>query len=155
MAGAHVAGVYRVVVEVLAVEVARLIADEAVFSHGGGIELHLELDVFRNREQRRGGLLYQYLLGFAQRIDIGGDTVAVLRQGLHPRILVVATPEAQHGQEDSLFTLALDKALQLPVVGDTDIEVAVGGEDNAVDRVFVVGRRGQFVGQAYTLPAGG
>ena len=42
-------------------------------------------------------------------------------------------PNAEHGEEDAAFALLFDQADQLVLAGDADVEVAVGGEDHAVD----------------------
>ena len=155
MAGADLAGIDAVVVEVLAVQRPRLETDLAVFGDDGRIELDLELHVGRDREQRRGGFLHQRLLGFRQRVDIGGDAVAVLRDGLHELIVVVALPEAEDRQEDAAFALRLDHRLQRLVIARPDVEVAVGRQHDAVDAVLDETLFGQAIGLFQPRRAGG
>ncbi|MCY1245328.1 hypothetical protein D9M72_584710 [compost metagenome] len=58
MAGADVAGVDLVVVEVFTLQGARLVADQPVFGDRRRVELHLQLDVLGDREERRACLLH-------------------------------------------------------------------------------------------------
>ncbi|MCY1307261.1 hypothetical protein D9M70_571700 [compost metagenome] len=58
MAGADVTGVHLVVVEVFTLQGARLVADQPVFGDRRRVELHLQLDVLGDREERRACLLH-------------------------------------------------------------------------------------------------
>ena len=98
-------------------------------------------------------LLDQHLPRLVEGVDIGGGAVAVLRERLHQRVVVIAHAEAEHGEEHALAALALDIALQLVRVGDADIEIAVGGEDDAVDAIGIEILLGERVGLADALAA--
>ena len=53
---------------------------------------------------------------------------------------MIALADAQDRQEDARLTLALDETLEFGLVGDADIEVAVGCENNAIDGALVEAR---------------
>ena len=94
MARADLAGIDLVVREVLAAQGAGFVADEPIFAHRRRVELDLDLDVAGDGEQRGGGFLDQRLAGLGQAVDIDRRAVAVLRQPLHERVVVVAHAEA-------------------------------------------------------------
>ena len=102
MAGADVAGVLRVVGEVLVAQQAVLVADQAIGPHARGIELHLELHVLRDRDQRAAHLLHEHLARLEQVVDVGVVAVPVVGELLHLRVLVVPHAEAEDGEERAL-----------------------------------------------------
>ncbi len=154
MAGADVAGIHLVVVEVLAVQRPRLVADQAIFGDARRIELDLELHVPGDGEERGARLLHQRLLRLGERVDIGGRAVAVLRQRLHQAVIVVAAAEAEHGEEDAALAARFDEALQVLVARRADIEVAVRRQHDAVDAVLPERFLRQPVGRLDALRAG-
>lgn len=78
----------------------------------------------------------------------GGSCGAAVGDLLHLGIPQVAAVEAEHRQEDPGFALLLDHRDQRGPVGDADVEVAVGGQDDPVDpvrdEVLLGGCEGQF-----------
>ena len=116
VARADLAGIDAVVVEVLALQRPRLVADQPVFGDGLRIELDLDLHVLGDREDRRRRILHQHLLGLGQRVDIGGRAVAVLGDRLHHLVVQIAAAEAEHRQEHAALALLLDHPLQIVVV---------------------------------------
>ena len=150
-----IAGVDGVVVEVLAAQQPRLIADEAVFRDHRRIELDLELEILRNRKQRRAEFAHQDFPRLVQGVDIGGGAVAGLGDLLSDDIVVIALAEAEHGEENAALALSRDKILKAVGVDDAHIEVAVGGENDAVDLVFREVLLGKLVGEREPLAACG
>ena len=65
MARADFSGVFLVVVEILLGQNAVLVADKTIACNTGRIELDLDLDVFRDGEERRPHLFDQDLAAFA------------------------------------------------------------------------------------------
>ena len=155
MAGADVAGIDAVVVEVLARQHPVLVADQAVLGHRRRVELDLHLDVAGDRRQRRAHLADQHLLRFHQRVDVAVGAVAGIGDALHQLFVVVAGAEAQRGQRDAALPALLDQALELFEVGDADVEVAVGGQQDAVDAAVDVALARHPVGQLDAAGAGG
>ena len=136
VAGTDVAGVDGVVVEVLALKHAVLVADQAVFGDHGRVELELDLDVPGDREQGRGEFVDQHLARFVQGVDIGVVAVAGVGQLFHQVVVVVASAEAQRGQLNASLATMFNHVLQCLEADRADVEVAVCGEDHAVDAVF-------------------
>ena len=101
VAGADLAGVDRVVVEILLAQRPVLIADQPVFADIGRVELDLDLDVLGDGEQRRGELLDEHLLRLARAVDVGVVAVPVVGDLLHHRFVVIAGAEAERGQGDA------------------------------------------------------
>jgi len=122
LARSDIARVNLVVVEIVAVEEAGFVADQAVFGDRRRIELDLDLYVLGDREDRRGGVLHQNLFGLLQRVDIGRRAVAVLGDCLHHLVVEIAAPEAEHRQENAGLALLLNDALQIT----HDIAAALG-----------------------------
>src|SRR5690606_13344504 len=133
IARADLAGIDAMIVEVLAVQHAGLVADQAIFGDASGIELDLDLYVVGDREHVRGHFVAQHAAGFAERIDVSGNAVAVLRQRLHQGVVVVAAAEAEHRKVDAGVALTLDEVLEFLRIVDANVEVAIGGDDDAVD----------------------
>ena len=155
MARADVARIDRVVIKVFAVEVACFVADEAVFGHCLRVELNLDFDVLCDGEECGGGFIHQHLAGLVQRVDISGDAVPVLGEGLHGLVIVVALTEAENREENSGVAFALDEILQFLGVGDAHVEIAVGGEDHAVDGALVEVLLGELIGKVDAFRPGG
>ena len=72
------------------------------------------------------------------RVDVDRVAIAGLRELLHQRVVEVARAHAEDRQVDAGLALSRDEALQLALIADADVEVAVGGEDHAVHRLRVV-----------------
>ena len=155
VAGPDLAGVLGVVVEILLVEHAVFVAEQAVAFDVLRVELDLDLHVLGDGDQRAGEPFDQQLLGLVDGVDVAVVAVALVGQLFQRRVLVVAHAETQHGQEDALLGLLFDHVDQFRLVGGADIEIAVGAKDDAVDALLdVVGRR-RGVGQLDPGPAVG
>ncbi len=87
-------------------------------------------------------------------VDVGGHAVAVLREGLRHFVAIVAFAEAEHGQIDAFLALSCDEALQLVLVGDADVEVAIGGQEDAIDAAFAEALLGERVRKLDAFGAG-
>ncbi len=133
VARADIAGIDLVVVEVLARQHAVLVADQAILLHRCRIEFHLDLHVARDGGQGRADLADQHLVAFHQVVDIRIGAVAGIGQLLHQLLVVVAGAEAERGQRHAGLALLFHHALELPEVGHAHVEVAVGGQQHAVD----------------------
>ena len=136
MTSADIAGVNLVVVEILAVELAVLVADLAVFPDHGRVELDLHFHVAGNSGQRRGHFVDQHLVPFHQIVDVGIRAVANIGDLLHHGFVIVAGAKTEGGKRNTGFALFLDHALELRGVGNPDIEIAVGSQQDAVDPVL-------------------
>jgi len=66
---------------------------------------------------------------------------------LHHRFVVVALAEAERGERDTAVALLLDHFEQRLGVGDAHVEIAVGGEEDAVHPVLDEALPRDFVGQ--------
>lgn len=132
MAGADIAGVLGVVGKIFVTQQPVLVANQPVRAHARGIEFNLNLYVLRDGEQRTSQLVDQHLPRLQRAIDVGVVAVPVLGELLHLGVLQIPLSEAQDREEDAALTLLLDEAHHLGVAGDTDVEIAVGGEDDAV-----------------------
>ena len=77
-------------------------------------------------------LRHEHLARLGQRVDVGVVAVALVGQHLHLRVLDVAGAEAEDGEEDAVLALRFDELFELAVARRADVEVAVGGEDDAV-----------------------
>ena len=64
-------------------------------------------------------------------------------------------PTAEHAEEDAALRLLLDQPDEIALVGDADVEIAVGGEDHAVDAALDEMLRRDLVGQLDALRAVG
>ncbi len=136
VAGADLAGVLGVVVEVARGEHAVLVADQAVGGNLGRVELDLDLDVLGDGHQGPAELGHQHLLRLGQGVDVGVVAVALVGQHLQRLVLVVAHAVAERGQEDAAAGLVLDQPLQVVQAGHADVEVTIGGQDHPVDAAF-------------------
>src|SRR5919198_1789130 len=132
VARADLARVLAVVVEIAVGEQAVLVADEPVAGHQPRVELDLYLHVLRDRQERRAGLLAQSLARLRLGVDVGVITVPLVGQLLHHRVVEVAGAEAEDGEEDAALPLLLDEADERVVARQDDVEVAGGGEGDAV-----------------------
>ena len=95
-------------------------------------------------------LLDEHLARLVERVDVGVVAVAAVGELLQRRVLEVAHAEAEHGQEHArscaLSSISRDQAR--PGSVDADVEVAVGGEDDAVDAALdEVSAAAMLVGQ--------
>ena len=102
------------------------------------------------------GLLHQHLARLVQRVDVGGDAVAVLRQRLRQLVAVVALrrSRAPRGRCPCRASRST-KLFSCLAIGDADIEVAVGGQQDAVDAFLAEAALGQLVGELDARGAGG
>ena len=137
MAGADLAGILLVVVEVLGRELAALVAQQTVRRRLRRIELYLQLHVLRHRVHRAAELGHEHLFRLEDRIDERIVAVARVGETLHHAILVVAVPDAEHRKEHAAFALRLDEPHKLLGVADPDVEIAVRHQDHAVVRLLV------------------
>ena len=150
----HVAGIHRVVGEILLAQRAVLVADQPVLADLRGVELHLHLHVPGDGDQRGGQFVGQHLFRLHRAVDIGVIAVTDIGDALHHRLVVIAGAEAERRQRDAGVAVALHQLLQHLVVADPDVEVAVGRQEDAVHRPLAeVGARGG-IGQLDPLPAG-
>ncbi len=154
MARANFAGIDAIVAEILAAERASLVTDQAIFGDTLGVELDLDLHVVGDREEGAADFVDQHAAGFGFAVDVSCDAVAVLGQALHQRVIVIAAAEAEYRQVNTGLALALDDVLQLLEIGDADVEIAVGGEDDAVDGVGIEVLFRQCVREFQALAAG-
>mgnify|MGYP000004572824 CR=1 FL=1 len=136
MAAADLTGVLRVIIEVLFGEQAVLVADEAVGSHLGRIELDLHFHILRDGDERAGHLLDEHFACLGEAVDVGVVAVPFVGEGFHGTILQIAAAKAEHAEEDAAASLLRDEFLQLRRIADADIEVAIGAEDDAVDAIM-------------------
>ena len=77
------------------------------------------------------------LLRFLQRVEVRVVAVALVGEHLHGRVLQVPFADAEHRQEHAALPFLARSVEQLVVAGHADVEVAVGGEDHAVDAVAI------------------
>ena len=133
MAGADLARIHRVIVEILARKRPGLVSDQPVFGDLGRVEFDLHLYVIRDGEKRPGQLVNQHFLRLGQGVDIGRLAVAVLGQRLHGRVVQIAATKAQHAEVNATVALVGDEIRQRLGVGNPDIEIAIGGQDDARD----------------------
>ena len=152
---ADVACVHLVVVEVFAGKHAVFIADQAVFLHGGGVEFHLDFHVLRHGGERGGKLAVQHFLSFFWAVDVAIVAVAGIGQLLHQPFVVVAAAEAERGERNAAFAFFGHHAAQGVEIGNAHVEIAVGGEQDAVDAVADIGALGGLVGLLDGVFAGG
>ena len=153
MAGADIARIDLIIVEILFGKRAILITDQAVFADQRGIELDLDLHVLGDREQCCRHFLVEHLLCFERGIDIGIITVPDISDVFHHRFVVVALPEAKRRESDAAFAVLLDYGFD-PFVGrDADVEIAVGRHDHAIDAAGNEVRARGCISQFHALPA--
>ena len=62
--------------------------------------------------------------------------VPLVGELLQGGVLDVAHAKAEHAQEDAALGLGLDQLDEFILVGDADVEIAVGGQDDAVGAVL-------------------
>src|SRR5690606_23507641 len=65
-------------------------------------------------------------------VDVGVVAVAVIGELLELAVLQVAHAESEHGEKRALLALLFDEPHHLRITGHADVEVAVGGEDDAI-----------------------
>ena len=81
--------------------------------------------------------------------------VPLVRESLERGVLDVAHPEAQNAEENATFRLGRDQFDQFVVLGDADIEIAVGGQDDAVRALLDEVAGGHVIGELDAGPAVG
>ena len=151
----NLACIHLIVVEILAVQCARLVADQSVFRHGGGVPFHLDFHIIRNRKQRAGQLIHQHFAGFIQRIDIGSRAVAVLRQRLHDGVVQIAATKAQNRQVNPGIAFLGDIGFQAFGVVNADVEIAIGGQQDTADFAVAAHGFGHVISQRQPFCPGG
>ena len=132
VAGADLAGVLRVVFEILRRHDPVFVAEEPVGGDLGGIELHLDLHILGDRHRAPGELLDEHLPRLPRPVDVGIDPVAVVGELLHLLVLEVPLAVAEDGEEHPSRRLLLDQLDKRRVARDADIEIAIGGQDDPV-----------------------
>ena len=132
MAGAHLARILSVVVEIFRLQETVLVTNETIGGDALGIELDLDLDVFGDRDQRPASFLDQHLARFLNRIDVGVIPITVIGDLLHRRVLEISRTETQDREKDTALTLGFDQAYQGPLARNPDIEVTVGRQYHPV-----------------------
>ncbi len=155
VARAHVAGILPVVIEILLGQHPVLVPHQPVGLHPERVPLQLELHVLGDGEQRAAQLVDEHLPCLALPVDIGVVAVALVGELFHHRVAQVAGAEAQHREEDPILPLLLDDPDQLALAARPDVEVAVGGEDDAVVPGRLEVPPGHVVGQLDSFGAGG
>ena len=88
----------------------------------------------------------QHFLRFFGAVDVAVVAVAGIGQLLHQPFIVVAAAEAERGKRNAAFAFFGHHAAQGVEIGDAHVEIAVGGEQNAVDAVADIGALGGLVG---------
>ena len=133
MARTKFAAVLAVIIKIAIRHDTVFVANQFPLRHHARVELHLKLDILRDRLKHRVGFAQHHSSRLLQRIEI--HVVAVPRVGerLQSRIIQVAATHAEDRQEHAGVTLTFDQADQRVLTRDPDIEVAVGGEHHTVD----------------------
>ena len=132
MPGSDLAGILPVVAKVLGRHDPVLVAEQAIGGHLRGVKLHLDFHILRDRDRAARELLHEHLPRLAGAVDIGVNTIAVIGDLFHLRVLQVAFAEAEHREERAAGRLLLDQVHERLVAGHTHVQVAVGGEDHPV-----------------------
>src|SRR5438034_3519687 len=145
MARTHVSGILLVIVEVLGTEDAIFIADQPVRGHLRRVEFDLDLDVLGNRHEGRTHLFHEDLTGFVQPIDKGVIAVSPIGE-LHKEGILEVVTETQHRQEDSALRFVFNEPHQIVLIRDTDIEVSVRRQNDAIHSAVDEVRNGHFIG---------
>jgi len=101
------------------------------------------------------GLINENLSGFVEAVDVGGVSVAVLGQFLHQGVVVISLSKTENGKVNTRMPFAFHKTPQFIRVADTHVEVAVGGQNHAVDTFGIEIGFSQCIGPANPLPPGG
>ena len=72
-------------------------------------------------------------------------------RSFHGRVLEVPHAESEHRQENATFAPVLDEILESSAAADTNVEIAIGRENNAVDAAFDEAFGGDFVSKLNAL----
>src|SRR5262245_11542015 len=132
MSRADITSILPVVVEILLIQDAILIADQAVRSDRVWIEFDLNLDVLCNRYERPTSLADQDLLRLEHGIEICVVAVSLIGQLLHRGVFQVPRAYTKDGQKDAACALFLDETHELILVRDADVEITVGCQNDAI-----------------------
>ena len=84
--------------------------------------------------------------GFQRRIDIGVIAVAAVCQTFHVIVPDVAGAEAENREIDSFVAFLFNEFFQFIRFGDSDVQIAVGGKEDAVVGAFAVILLRQLIG---------
>ena len=136
VAGADLAGVLLVVVEILLREQPLFVADEPVAGDLRGVELDLDFHVLGDGHDGAAELLDEHLFRLQQRVEVGGVAVPFAGEFHEHGVLEVAHAEAEHSEKDAALRLLGDHLGQFALVGHAYVPIAVGGEDHAVGAAF-------------------
>ena len=157
MAGAQLTAVLGVVAKLTRRQPPVLVAEQAIAGDATRVELDLQLHVLGDGHHAGAELLDQHPPRLGQAIDVGVDAVAAVGQRLQPIVTQIALAETEHRQEHIVPLLFVDELVQLVDRRDADVEIAVGGQQHAVDTLHPV-VAGQLVGPAdatFTVRAAG
>ena len=86
--------------------------------------------------QGRAELIDQHLACLAQVVDVGVVAVTGVGQLLHQALVVVVHAETQGGQRDTALAPVGGQLLEAVEVTDANVEVAIGGQQDAIDAAF-------------------
>ena len=99
----------------------------------GRIEFDLNFDILGNGHQRTGQLVDQHFAGLTEGINVAILPIALVRELLECAVFQVAHAKTQYGEEGTCFGFFFHHAHQIAPLHGTDIEIAVGAEDDTVD----------------------
>ena len=136
----------RIIVEVLIVQHAVLVADEAVLGDSVLVELDLDFDISGDDLEGAGELCAEDALGLLDAVDVEVVAVAFIRQVLHVVVVVVPQTIPHARQADLLLTIFLDHVEQR-IARFADVEVAIRQNDHAIVAAWFLGRLGHLVGR--------
>ena len=86
--------------------------------------------------QGRRELIHQHLARLAQVVYVGVVAVTGVGQLLHQALVVVVHAKTQGGQRDAALALIGSQLLEAVEVADADVEVTIGGQQDAIDAAF-------------------
>ncbi len=145
--GADLAGVHRVVAEILVGDGPVLKAHQPVAGHHIWIKVHLYLGVHGDGLQRARQAVHKEPLRLGQGVDVGIEPVAIVGQLLHQHVVIVAHAKADAGHGDPLAGIAADHLPDRAGTRAAHICHPVGAEDHAVDAPRLEGPVGPLVAQ--------
>ena len=121
-----------VVFEILVVQGAVLVAQQAVFLHVFRVELDLRLHVFCHDVREAYELAVNAFLHVCDVIDHAVGSVAVLTQNFEFIVLIVIQARADHRQEHARLFLFFDQGFEPVFRVDAEVQVAVRDQDDLV-----------------------
>ena len=147
MPGANLARIDLVVAKILFPQHPLFVADQAIRRHAHRVELHLDLHVFRDGQERAVHLLHQNPARFIQRIEVGVIAVPFVGEFLHRRILQIFVAHTEHAQKHATLGFLLYQPNQFALTRHADIEIAVSRQNHAIDSTFDEIVRRNLVGE--------